>query len=64
MSNLAREKFKELDVRKERLWIMLLNLIILKNLINSCLLVVKRNVSYFTLNTGVAWLSTVLIAIL
>jgi len=63
MSNLAREKFKELDVRKER-WIMLLNLIILKNLINSCILVVKRNISYFTLNTGVAWLSTVLIAIL
>lgn len=42
MSNLAKEKFKELDVEKKHSWIMLFNLIILNNLINSCIVTVVR----------------------
>ena len=48
-SNYASMKFKELEVEREHLWIMLFNSIILENLTIFCILTVPETISYFTL---------------
>jgi len=55
-------KFKELDVEKEHLWIMLFNSIKLENLTNFCIFLELRTsglMSFliFCSKTDVAWLS-------
>jgi len=54
-------KFKELDVEKEHLWIMLFNSIILENLTIFCILTANETNLLLYVKTDVAWLSTILI---
>jgi len=61
MSNYASMKFKELDVEKEHLWIMLFNSIILENLTIFCILTANETNLLLYVKTDVAWLSTILI---